>query len=31
MRLGFWGGVIVGVTGVYLYHRFVNPIPGKRG
>ena len=27
----FWLGVIVGVGGVYAFHRFVRPIPGKAG
>lgn len=31
MRAGFWTGVIVGVAGTWAYHRFVNPLPGKRG
>lgn len=31
MRAGFWTGVLVGVVGVYAYHRFVSPLPGKRG
>lgn len=28
---GFWGGVVVGVVGVWAFHRFVKPIPGKSG
>jgi hypothetical protein len=31
MRPGFLGGVVVGVAGVWLYHRYVNPIPSKKG
>ena len=31
MRFGFWGGVVVGVAGVYLYHRYVNALPSKKG
>lgn len=31
MRHGFWTGVVVGVVGVYAFHRFVKPIPGKNG
>jgi hypothetical protein len=32
MRPGFFMGVIVGVAGVFLYHKFAGPIPGgKRG
>ena len=31
MRFGVWGGVIVGVAGVYLYHRYVSPLPSKKG
>ena len=31
MRLGFWGGVLLGVAGVYVYHRYVNPLPSKKG
>jgi hypothetical protein len=27
--MGFWGGVFVGVVGVYVFHKFVRPIPGK--
>jgi hypothetical protein len=30
MRAGFWTGVLVGVAGVYLYHRFVGQIPGGK-
>jgi hypothetical protein len=32
MRLGFGWGFIAGIGAVYLYHRFVSPLPGgKRG
>ena len=31
MRHGFWTGVVVGVVGVYAFHKFVKPIPGKNG
>jgi hypothetical protein len=27
--MGFWGGVVVGVAGVWAFHKFVRPIPGK--
>lgn len=27
--MNFWTGVLVGVAGVYVFHRFVSPIPGK--
>lgn len=30
MRLGFWSGVVVGVAGVWAYHKFVNPLPGGK-
>lgn len=30
MRLGFWSGVIAGVGGVWLYHKFVSPLPGGK-
>lgn len=29
MRNGFWTGIVVGVGGVYLFHRFVKNVPGK--
>lgn len=29
MPMNFWTGVIVGVAGVYVFHRFVSPLPGK--
>lgn len=25
----FWIGAILGVAGVWAYHRFVKPLPGK--
>lgn len=25
---GFWTGIIVGVTTVYVFHHFVSPLPG---
>lgn len=25
---GFWGGVVVGVLGVWAFHKFVRPLPG---
>lgn len=28
---GFWVGVIVGVGGVAVYHRWVKPMPTKAG
>jgi hypothetical protein len=31
MRPGFLWGVVVGVVGVYAFHRFVKPLPGKAG
>lgn len=31
MRRGFWTGVVVGVLGVYVYHRFVGVPTGVRG
>lgn len=27
----FWAGVIVGVGGVYVFHRWVKPMPTKAG
>jgi hypothetical protein len=27
---GFWGGVVVGVAGVWAFHRFVRPLPGAK-
>lgn len=27
--MGFWGGVVVGVAGVWAFHKFVRPLPGK--
>jgi hypothetical protein len=27
--MNFWWGVGVGVVGVWAFHRFVKPIPGK--
>ena len=29
MRSKFIPGVIVGMVGVYVYHRFIHPIKGK--
>jgi hypothetical protein len=29
MRGNFWVGVLVGVGGVWAYHRFVKPMPSK--
>lgn len=29
MNRHFFWGVVAGVGGVYLFHRFVKPIPGK--
>lgn len=26
--MGFWGGVVVGVIGVWGFHKFVRPLPG---
>lgn len=32
MRPGFLFGVVVGVVGVYAWHKFVSPLPGgKKG
>ena len=31
MNRSFWLGALVGVGGVYVFHRFVKPIPGKNG
>lgn len=31
MNRSFVWGVIVGVGGVWAFHRFVKPIPGKNG
>lgn len=31
MSRGFWWGVVVGVGGVWAFHRFVRPLPGKAG
>lgn len=31
MRPGFMWGVIVGVAGVYAWHKFVKPLPGGKG
>lgn len=30
MRLGFWSGIVVGVAGVWVYHKFVSPLPGGK-
>lgn len=30
MRSGFWTGVLVGVGGVWAYHKFVKPLPGGK-
>lgn len=30
MPMNFWTGVIVGVVGVYAFHRFVAPMPGGK-
>ena len=27
--MNFYTGILVGVLGVYAFHRFVSPIPGK--
>lgn len=27
--MGFWGGVVIGVAGVWAFHKFVRPLPGK--
>lgn len=27
--MGFWGGVVVGVVGVWAFHKFVKAVPGK--
>lgn len=29
--MGFWGGVAVGVIGVFVFHKFVRPLPGAKG
>lgn len=29
--MGFWGGVVVGVVGVWAFHKFVRPLPGAKG
>ena len=31
MNRSFVWGVVVGVAGVWAFHRFVKPIPGKQG
>jgi hypothetical protein len=31
MRPGFLFGVIVGIAGVFVYHKFVSPLPGGKG
>jgi hypothetical protein len=28
---GFWGGVLVGVAGVWLVHHFGHSLPGGKG
>jgi hypothetical protein len=30
MPMNFYTGVIVGVAGVWLFHKFVSPIPGGK-
>lgn len=30
MRPGFLWGVLVGVAGVWAFHRFVSPLPGAK-
>lgn len=27
--MGFWGGVVVGVAGLWVFHKFIRPVPGK--
>lgn len=27
--MGFWGGVVVGVAGLWAFHKFIKPVPGK--
>lgn len=29
--MNFWWGVAVGVAGVWAFHRFIKPLPGKAG
>ena len=29
MLNSFWGGLVVGVVGVWAYHRYVKPMPTK--
>ena len=31
MNRSFWFGVLIGVGGVWAFHKFVKPIPGKNG
>lgn len=31
MMGGFWGGVAVGALGLWAFHKFVKPVPGKNG
>ena len=31
MNRSFAWGVVVGVAGVWAFHKFVKPIPGKQG
>lgn len=28
--MGFWGGVVIGVVGVWGFHKFVRPLPGGK-
>lgn len=29
--MGFWTGVVVGAGGLWAYHKFIRPLPGKTG
>lgn len=31
MNSSFWWGVVIGVGGTWLFHKFVKPMPGKNG
>jgi hypothetical protein len=31
MQPGFFWGLILGVAGVWAYHRFLGPLPGGKG